>query len=119
MWSEAGKVQENKSAIEAAIETAKLKKQKSEEDLHKKVHKKGHKRAKSEAAKSNYKIITPTTSPEKKFHENNIPDSVLFSMPFLPFIPKKLKDEVDKIQLGSTGKKYALKKYDQLVQKCF
>ena len=37
MLSEAAKVQEKKSAIEAA---AKLKKQKSEEDLHKKVHKK-------------------------------------------------------------------------------
>ena len=96
MLSEAAKVQEKKSAIEAA----KLKKQKSEEDLYKKQNKKmGHKRAKSEATAAFYKIITPTTSPEKK-----IRDSDLFSMSFLPFIPKRLKDEVDKIQLGSTEK---------------
>ena len=104
MLSEAKKVQEKKSS---EIASAKLKKQKSEEDLHKKQSKKmGHKRAKSEFATGSYKIITPTTSPEKKNLENNmVPDSVLFSMPILlPIIPKRLKDEVDKFQLGSTEK---------------
>ena len=102
MLSKAKKVQEKKSR---EIASAKLKKQKSEEDLHKKQSKRmGHKRAKSEFAAGSYKTITPTTSPEKKDRESNmVPESALFSMPF-PFIPKRLKDEVDKIQLGSTDK---------------
>ena len=59
MLSEAKRVQEKKSR---EIASAKLKKQKSEEDLYKKQSKKmGHKRAKSEFAAGSYKTITPTT----------------------------------------------------------